>query len=49
MADKMTDTTADPVSISVRCDAEAQVAFQFLNKDKGSLRFNVKIKIGWQK
>ncbi len=41
MADKITDTTADPVSISVRCDAEAQVAFQFFIKDKDSLWFTV--------
>lgn len=41
MADKMTDTTAEPVSISVRCDTEPQAAFQFFLKDTDSLRFTV--------
>lgn len=30
---------ADPVSISERCDAEAQVAFQFCLNDMVLLRF----------
>lgn len=39
IASNITDTMADPVSISERCDAEAQVAFQFCFNDMVLLRF----------